>query len=223
MDELRKKTVTGSFWTLFERFGYLGIQFVSNLVLARLLMPSDFGTIGVLIIFTCLSNVLIDSGLSSALIQKKNISEEDKSTVFFTNLSLAIVVYIIIYFIAPLIAQYFHNPELYGLLRVIELMVVVDAFAAIQSTVLSREMDFKTLAKYKVFSIIIAVIVSVALAYAGMGVWALVIQYLLFSLCRAFLLWSRTKWRPHLVFSKVSFQLLFGYGSKLLLSSLNYS
>ncbi len=218
MDELRKKTVTGSFWTLFERFGYLGIQFVSNLVLARLLMPSDFGTIGILIVFTTLSNVLIDSGLSSALVQKKSISEEDKSTVFFTNLAIALTVYVIIFFSAPLVAQYFHNPEIAKLLRVIELMVVIDAFAAIQNTTLSREMDFKTLAKYKIISIIIAVAVSIALAFAGWGVWALVVQYLLFSLCRALLLWLRTKWRPAIAFSKQSFKALFGFGSKLLLS-----
>lgn len=218
MDELRKKTVTGSFWTLLERFGYLGIQFISNLVLARLLMPSDFGTIGILIIFTTLSYVLIDSGLSSALIQKKEINEEDKSTVFFTNLALALLVYVVLFFTAPLIANYFHNPDIKNLLRVIEVIVVIDAFSAIQSTVLGREMNFKALSLYKIISIVIAVIVSIALAYAGMGVWALVVQYILFSVCRAFLLWTRTKWRPVFVFSKLSFKALFGYGSKLLLS-----
>lgn len=218
MDELRKKTVTGSFWTLLERFGYLGIQFISNLVLARLLMPSDFGTIGILTIFTSLSYVLIDSGLSTALVQKKSISEEDKSTVFFTNLALAIAVYITVFFTAPLFSIYFHNPDIKKLLRVIELIVVIDAFAAIQSTTLTRDMDFKALASYKIISIVVAVIVSIFLAYIGMGVWALVVQYLLFSIFRASLLWLRTEWRPRVVFSKQSFKTLFGYGSKLLIS-----
>lgn len=218
MDDLRKKTAKGSLWVLFERFGYLGIQFVSNMVLSRLLMPDDFGTIGVLMVFTTLSYVLIDSGLSSALIQKKNISDEDKSTVFYTNLAFAIIVYVVICFTAPLIAKYFKNPEINNLLRVIELIVVIDAFAAIQSTTLTRDMDFKTLAKYKIISIVIAASVSIVLAYAGMGVWSLVVQYLLFSLCRALLLWLRTKWRPGFVYSKLSFKSLFSYGSKLLLS-----
>lgn len=218
MDELQKKTATGSFWALFERFGYLGIQFISNLVLSRLLMPDDFGTVGILIIFTSLSFVLIDSGLSSALIQQKSISEEDKSTVFFTNLALAILVYVVIFSFAPLIANYFHNPEITSLLRVIEIMVVIDAFAAIQSTSLIREMDFKTLSIYKLISIAIAVTVSIFLACAGMGVWALVVQYLIFSLSRALLLWLRTKWRPVITFSKESFKSLFGFGSKLLMS-----
>lgn len=218
MDELRKKTIMGSFWTLFERFGYLGIQFLSNLVLARLLMPGDFGTIGVLIVFTSLSYVLIDSGLSSALIQKKSISEEDKSTVFLTNLTLAVVVYLVLFFTSPLIASYFHNPEIKNLLRVIELIVVIDAFAAIQSTTLARDMNFKILAISKIISIVIAVAISIALAYFGMGVWSLVVQYLLFSLCRALILWLKTNWRPKFVFSKQSFSALFGFGSKLLLS-----
>lgn len=219
MNNLRKKIATGSFWALFERFGYLGIQFISNLVLSRLLMPGDFGTVGILTIFTSLSYVLIDSGLSSALIQKKEVSEDDKSTVFFTNLVLAVIVYFAIYCSAPLVANYFHNQDIKTLLRVIELMVVIDAFAAIQSTTLTREMDFKTLSIYKIISITIAVIISISLAYVGMGVWSLVIQYLLFSLCRALLLWKRTKWRPLIRFSSQSFKSLFGYGSKLLLSS----
>lgn len=218
MDELRKKTVTGSFWALFERFGYLGIQFVSNLVLARLLMPGDFGTIGVLLVFTTLSYVLIDSGLSSALIQKETISEDDKTTVFYTNLALAVVVYVVLFITAPAISRYFHNPEIKDLLRVIELIVVIDAFAAIQSTLLTRKMDFKALAQYKIISIVIAVVVSIILAYAGFGVWSLVVQYLLFSFCRAFLLWIKTTWRPAFTFSKDSFKTLFGFGSKLLVS-----
>lgn len=218
MDDLRKKTVVGSFWVLFERFGYLGIQFISNLVLARLLMPSDFGTIGILIVFTTLSYVLVDSGLSSALVQKKELTEEDKSTMFVTNLALATIVYTILFFSAPLIARYFHNPEIKNLLRVIELIVVIDAFSAIQGSTLSRDMNFKALSIYKVSSIIVAVIVSIILAFAGMGVWALVVQYLLYSSCRALLLWSRTKWRPRIMFSRQSFKALFGYGAYLLLS-----
>lgn len=218
MDELREKTITASFWVLLERFGYLGIQFISNIVLSRLLMPDDFGTIGILIVFTTLSYVLIDSGLSTALVQKESISEADKSTVFFTNLGLAIIVYAILFSASPFIARYFHDPEIKVLLRVIELIVVIDAFSAIQSTTLTRDMDFKILSVYKVISIVIAVIVSIILAYFGFGVWALVVQYILFSLCRALLLWMRTKWRPIFAFSKKSFKELFGFGSKLLVS-----
>lgn len=219
MSDLKKKTVVGSFWSLFERFGYLGIQFVSNLVLARLLMPSDFGTIGVLIIFTTLSAVLIDSGLSASLIQKKEVSNTDISTVFYTNLAIAVFVYIVLFFSAPVIAIYFKNPDLKILLRVIELMVVIDAFAAIQSTLLSRSMDFKKLSIIKIACIIVAVIVSMICALSGMGVWSLVIQYLTYSTLRAIVLWFTSKWKPLFVYSVDSFRTLFRFGSRLLLSS----
>lgn len=219
MSDLKQKTITGSFWSLFERFGYLGIQFVSNLVLARLLMPSDFGTVGVLIIFTTLSAVLIDSGLSTALVQRKSIKDIDISTVFYTNLALAFFVYIVIFFSAPLVSVYFRNPDLTVLLRTIELMVIIDAFAAIQSTLLIRSMNFKRISLIKIWSIIIAVAVSIVCAMSEMGVWSLVIQYLTYSILRALSLWFMSKWRPLLMYSVESFKSLFSFGSRLLLSS----
>lgn len=203
---------------MLERFGYLSIQFISNMVLARLLMPSDFGTVGVLLIFTTLSTVLIDSGLGASLVQKKDIDDIDKSTVFYTNFALALFVYIIIFVSAPFVAQYFNNPDIAPLLRVIEIMVIIDAFAAIQSSILSRDMDFKTLALVRVISIIVAVSASIICALCGMGVWSLVIQYLLFSATRALLLWGRSNWKPLKEYSIQSFKVLFGFGSKLLLA-----
>ncbi len=219
MSNLKQKTITGSFWSLIERFGYLGIQFTSNLVLARLLMPSDFGTVGVLIVFTTLSEVLINSGLSQALIQKKEISSTDISTVFYTNLGLSIIVYLLIFFSAPLAAIYFKNPALTTLLRVIELMVVIDAFATIQNTLLIKSMNFKKITLIRIVSILIAVIISIICALYGLGVWALVIQYLIYSTLRALILWVMSNWKPLLEYSVDSFKTLFGYGSKLLLSS----
>lgn len=218
MDELREKTVIGSFWSLFERFGYLTIQFLSNLVFARLLMPEDFGVIGILLVFTSLSTVLVDGGLASALIQKKEINDTDASTMFFTNLGLSVAIYIVIFLFAPLIATFFKNPDIGLLLRVIEIIVVIDAFSAVQTALLSREMKFNLLAKYKIIAIVVAVIISLSCVFAGMGVWSLVIQYIIYSLVRALLLWLRSNWRPNLVYSKESFAALFGYGSKLLIA-----
>ena len=218
-NELKKKTVISSIWSLFERFGYLTCQFLSNLVLARLLSPDDFGTIGLLMVFFVLSNVFIDSGLSSAIIQKANVSEEDKSTVFLTNLALALFVYVLIFFAAPYVALYFKIPELKTLLRVLELMVVIDAFCSIQNAILAREMNFKRLTIIKLVSILVASSVAIALAYVGFGIWALVVQYLLNSFIRTTITWICAKWYPSLVFRKESFKTLFGYGSKLLLSS----
>lgn len=218
MDKLREKTVVGSFWVLFERFGYLTIQFLSNLVFAHLLMPDDFGVIGILLVFTSLSAVLVDGGLASALIQKKELKETDASTMFITNMVMSVVVLILIQFIAPYVATYFKNPDLAKYLRVIEVIVVIDAFAAVQSALLARGMKFNLMARYKIISIIVAVIVSIACVLLGMGVWALVIQHIVYSLVRASLLWGRSEWKPQLNFNKQSFNSLFGYGSKLLLS-----
>ncbi len=182
-------------------------------------MPDDFGTIGILMVFISLSNTFIDSGFSSSLIQKSEISDTDKSTVFYTNLLLAIFVYTVIFFSSPLIAQYFHLPELALLLRVLEIVVIIDAFCAIQNTLLSREMNFKRLTQIKLASIIVAACIAIYLAYNGWGIWALVIQYLVYSTIRTSTTWLISKWRPLLVFSKDSFKTLFGYGSKLLLST----
>lgn len=219
MDELRKKTLIGSFWMMIERFGYLTIQFVSNLVLARLLSPDDFGVIGILMVFITLANVFIDSGFSASLIQKKEISEADKSTVFYINLGLASVVYIIIYFTSPWIADFFHNESIASLLRVLGIVLLIDSFCAIQNTLLSRDMNFKLLTKIKLIAILIAAVVAIYLAYSGFGVWSLIVQYLLYSTIRTITTWLAAKWRPILSFSKDSFRTLFSFGSKIMMAS----
>lgn len=219
MDELRKKTLVGSLWMMVERFGYLTIQFISNLALARLLMPEDFGTIGIMMVFITLSNVFIDSGFSASLIQKKEITEKDKSTVFFTNLILSVIVYCLIFIFSPWIAYYFHNNELQNLLRVLGIILIIDAFCAIQNTILMRNMNFKLITQIKLAAIIIAASIAIFLAYKGFGIWALIVQYILYSIIRTITTWIFAKWRPSLAFSKKSFKTLFGFGSKLLLST----
>ena len=219
MDDLRKKALIGSFWMMVERFGYLTIQFISNLVLARLLMPDDFGTIGIMMVFITLSNIFIDSGFSASLIQKKEITEQDKSTVFFTNLLLAGVVYCVLFFTAPWISEYFYNESLCLLLRVLGIILLIDAFCAIQNTILMREMNFKLLTQIKILSIIIAASIAIYFAYNGFGIWSLILQYIIYSTIRTITTWVVAKWRPMVAFSKDSFRTLFGFGSKLLLSS----
>lgn len=219
MDELRKKTLIGSFWMMIERFGYLTVQFVSNLVLARLLMPEDFGTIGIMMVFITLANVFIDSGFSASLIQKKDITENDKSTVFITNLVLATIVYVFLFFISPCIAEYFHNYNLRLLLRVLGVILLIDAFCAIQNTILTREMNFKVLTKIKLTSILLAAIIAITLACQGYGIWALIVQYILYSTIRTATTWIIARWHPNMNFSYESFKTLFGFGSKLLVST----
>ncbi len=219
MDELRKKTLFGSFWMLIERFGYLTIQFISNLVLARLLAPEDFGTIAILMVFISLANVLVDSGFSASLIQKQIITEEDKSTVFITNLFLAAIAYGMILIFAPWIAKFFHNESFTSLLRIMGVILIIDACCAIQNTLLMREMNFQLLTKIKLFAITISAATAIILAFSGLSIWALIVQYILCSTIRTIITWCVAKWKPKRVFSKESFKILFGYGSKLLLST----
>lgn len=218
MDKLQKQTLLGTIWVAVGRFGYMITQFISNLVLARLLTPTDFGTIAILMVFVVFSNVLIDSGFSASLIQKKEINDIDKSTVFFTNLLIALSVYVLLFVTAPLIADYFNMPDLPVYLRVLELMVVIDAVCAIQNTLLHREMNFKRVTKISLSSIIIAAIIAILLAFCGFGIWALIIQHIMYSLIRTSLTWMFSNWHPKCGFSKESFKTLFGYGSKLLIS-----
>lgn len=217
----QSKTLVGSIWSMIERFGYLGIQFVSNIVLSRLLSPNDFGTIGILLIFTSLSLVIIDSGFGVALIQKKDANDRDFSTVFYINVSLSIVVYIIIFILSPFIADYFSIPSLTSLIRVIELMVVVNAFGVVHNAILVRNIDIRKVALIKIAAIFISVIISIVCAILGMGVWALCVQNLSFSILRVILLWLVSKWRPSFtLISKDSFSKLWSFGSKLLCQQL---
>ena len=217
---LRNKTIIGSFWALFERFGYLVMQFVSNIVLARLLMPDDFGTIGILLIFVTISEVLVDGGFSTALIQRKNITNVDKSTVFYTNLSISCFIYLIVYLFSPWISTFFKSESLILLLRIIEIKIVLDALGAVQFALMRRNMNFKAITLIRILSILFAVIIAIIFAFFDFGVWSLVIQNLSFSLISVILVWKYSNWRPQLVFSRNSLSYLFGYGSKLMIQHL---
>lgn len=216
---IKNKVVNGAFWSMFERFGYLSIQFVTNIILARLLTPTEFGTVGILLIFTSLSLVLVDGGLSSALIQRKNITDVDKNTVFFTNLSAAIFIYVLLWISAPYISTYFETEFLSLYLRWIGIIVIIDAMSSIQFTLLNREVNFKKIAWIKIAAATISTIISITSALFGAGVWALIVQYISYSIARCLLLWIRSPYFPKKEYSYEAFKSLFSFGSKLLLSN----
>lgn len=218
-ENLKNKLVRGATWSLVERFGYLSIQFITNIVLARLLVPEDFGTMGVLLVFINLSLVLIDGGLANAIIQKKFITEVDKSTVFYTNLILAIIIYAIIFISSPRIAYFFRNQQLTELIRVLGLTIIIDAGSSIQNALIQKAVDFKSIARIKITAALFSTMIAIATAMIGLGVWSLVIQHLMYSGIRFFLLWYRSVWLPKLEYSFESFKTLFNYGYKLLLST----
>lgn len=217
---LKDKTIYGMIWSFVERFGYLSIQFISNIILARLLTPADFGLIGMMMVFVAISNVLIEGGLGSALIQKINPTKEDYSTIFFTNIIIAILIYFILFFTSSNIASFYHQSKLAELLKIIGLILIIDSFSIVQNNILIKNINFKKIAKIKITSAFFSSSVAIFGAYYGYGVWSLVIQNLLNSTIRSFLLWITSSFVPMKIFNKDSFKELFGFGSKLLVASL---
>lgn len=215
MSEFGQKIVGGTVWVAFDRTGTILLQFVSNLVLTRLLMPEDFGCIGMLAIFIAVSQVFIDAGFGSALIQDQNVTQEDYSTIFYWNLLFPIFLYVILFCATPLIAIYFKYPILCKVLRVLGLTLIINALTIVQNNLLRKELAFRPLAFINLSSYFIAAIIAVLLAYNGFGVWALVSLSLLCGIIQNILLWSIVRWRPAYVFSMSSFRRLFNYGGYL--------
>ncbi len=203
-------------WSFAERFGYLFLQFVTNIILARLLTPADFGLIGMMLVFVALSLTFIDGGFGAALIQKKVPDNNDYSTVFFINIGLAILLYILLFLFSGNISTFYNQPQLTNLLKVLGIILIIDSFGIVQNNILIKNISFKKIAKIKITAAFIACITAIIFAYKGFGVWSLIIQYILNSTIRSFLLWLSTTWRPAFLFSSVSFKELFGFGSKLL-------
>ncbi len=213
---LKKKAARGLIWSSIERFSAQGVQFVIGLVLARLLLPSDYGLIGMLAIFLAISQTFINSGFGIALIQKKNRDELDFSTTFYFNIVVAIFFYVILYLTAPLIANFFNQPLLVSLTRVIGLSIIINSFAVVQKTKYTIELDFKTQTKASLSSIVISGGIGIYMAYTGFGVWALVWQTILRRIIETVILWVYSKWLPKEGFSIERFKGLFSFGSKLL-------
>jgi len=217
---LKDKAIAGMLWNATEKFSIQISVFIIGVILARILTPADFGIIGMLSVFIMLSQVFVDSGLGSGLIQKQNRKNIDFSTVFVFNLIVSVVIYFILYFVAPAIADFYDMPQLTILTRVLSLNIVIISFAIIQRSKLTIKLDFKSLAKANVISTVIGGVVAIYLAYNGFGVWALVVQNLTKALITVILLWILSDWRISIKFSSQSFNVLFNYGYKLLISKL---
>lgn len=217
---VRRKLVRGVLWNTIEKFFVQGVSFVLGIILARLLSPSDYGLIGMLTVFLAVSGQFIDGGLYNALVQKKECKEIDYSTVFVINMTMAIVIYMILFFTAPLIAGFYNEPLLTDLTRVIGINFILGAFNTVQRAKLNKAVDFKSLAKINVTSTILSGTVGVFMAFTGLGVWALVGQRITSTIVNLFLLPLFSKWKLSIKFSKKSFHKLFGYGSKLMVTGL---
>jgi O-antigen/teichoic acid export membrane protein len=217
---LKKQALSGVFWTGIEQVGTQLINFIVSVILARLLLPEDFGLIGMIAIFMGIGGVLVNSGLTSSLIRSSNLTQEDYSTVFVFNMLGSFVVYIIIYFSAPYIAVFYNQEILIGLIRWYSLSIIIQAFSTVQQTRLTKKLDFKTQTFVFLPALFLGGIIGVLLALKEYGVWSLVVMSLVQTTVKTILLWYRSKWTPDLKFSDKAFKKHFNFGYKLTLSGL---
>lgn len=218
--DLKNKTVNGVVWSFIERFSVQGVVFVLDLIIARLIGPENYGLIAMLAIFMSVSQVFIDGGFSSALIQRKERSEADYSTVFYINFAISILTYIALFFAAPAIAEFFNQPVLSAITRVYSLNLIINSLVAVNKTKLTIAVDFKTQSKISFYSAVLSGIVGVALAMLGYGVWSLVVQSLVLAALNVLFSFYYVRWIPRERFSTASFKSLFSFGSKLLIANI---
>lgn len=217
---LKGKTVKGVAWNSIDRVANYGIGFIVGIILARLLSPEEYGLIGIISIFTAIFNIILDSGLSTALIRKDGVTNEDYCTVFWTNLVFSFFLTAILYFSAPLISSFFNRPELVPYIHVMAFILVINALSITQQTRLTKKIDFKTQTKISLISHTISGVIGIAMAYTGFEVWSLVAQQMSARIFTTLLLWFYNKWWPQLVFSWSSFKDLFNFSWKLLIAQI---
>lgn len=208
------------FWSSVDRFATQGISFFFSIILARILAPKDYGVVAMIVVFTAIAQAFVDSGFSNALIRKPDIKDIDYSTAFYFNIVVGFFCYALLFVASPLIAGFYETPILSPIIKITSLTVVFNSLCVVQRAIFTKKVDFKTQAVVSVICTVVSGIVGVYMAYAGYGVWSLVIQSTFATLVNCVLLWLFSKWRPALQFSKESFKYLWGYGSKLLASGL---
>lgn len=217
---LKQKTISGLLWSFIDSIAGQGITFIVGIILARILSPKEFGLIGMLTIFIAISQSFIDSGFRQALIRKQDCTEADYSTVFYFNIIVGFLFYMILFLCASAISSFFHELILKDLIKVLGFGLIINSFTIIQSTLLSKRIDFRLQAKISVIAAVISGVISIYMAFTGWGVWSLVALTLVKNTINSILLWLWTKWKPIWYFSSKSFNELFAFGSKLLMSGL---
>lgn len=219
-DSLRNKTVKGTLWSAADAFLGQGVTFLVGVILARMLTPAEYGLIGIVLIFTIILSGVVDSGFSNALIRKKDTTDEDYNTMFITNMVMSIAMFILLYLSSPFIAHFFAREELVALCQVMGLILIIQALSITQTTILTKQIDFKTKTKASLISAIASGIVGIGMAYADFGVWALVGQQISKSAFYTIMLWILVRWWPKFSFNKESFHYMWGFGWKLMVSGI---
>jgi len=217
---LKQRTISGLSWNFTGNFVDKAIAFVIGIILARLLTPREYGLVGMVSIFIILTQPFVNSGFSQALIRKKKCTQTDFSTIFYFNFFAGVLLYAILFCVAPYISNFFDEPQLTTITRAIGLIIILEAASLIQITILTREVNFKIQTKIKIIASLVSGIVGIFLAYKGYGVWSLVFKKIVSSTLTSSMLWINNKWKPQLVFSFSVIKELFGFSSKLLISGI---
>lgn len=213
---INRGIISGISWSAFERFSVQGIQFVVFVLMARILIPTDYGLVSMLGFFIVISQLIVEGGLSQAIIRKLDRSEEDCSTAFIVNVSIGLILYAVLFAVAPVISWFYEEPQLTKLLRVLALCIIVQSTLVVHRAILTSRLDFKTQAKSTIVGALFSGLVGLIMAYNRFGAWSIVGLQLTNQLATAVTLWLVTDWRPKWIFSGKAFRELFGFGSKLL-------
>lgn len=219
-ENLKKKTLSGLIWQYAEKCGTQVVGFVVSIILARLLTPADYGLIGLITVFISIALVFARSGMGQALVQKKDANDEDFSTVFYFSLAVSVILYLVLFFAAPVIAEFYHEPKLISVIRVLGITIIIGAVYSVQQAKVQREMNFKKFFYATLIGTLISAGIGIAMAYSGYGVWALVGQQISAQLINIIVLFVTVKWRPKLIFSVQKMKQLFGFSWKILVSAL---
>lgn len=219
-ESLKNKTVKGTLWSAADAFLGQGITFLVGVVLARILSPEEYGLIGICLIFNAVLNGIVDSGFSTALIRKKDITSKDCDTMFITNMIISMVLYMVLFACSPFISDFFDRPQLTDLVRATGIVLIINALSITQVTILTKQIDFKTKTKASLLAAVLSGILGITLAFLGFGVWALAGQLVSKQLVYTLTLWVLNRWWPRWEFSRESFRYMWGFGWKLLVSGL---
>lgn len=217
---LKSKAIQGVFWTFVEAFGARLVQFTVGIILARLLLPEQFGLIGMLLIFMAVAQVFLDSGFGSGLIQKKDASQEDICTVFYFNIALGVITALTLCLAAPAIAMFYNQPVLTQLMRVLSLAIVINSFGLIQNTMMRKQINFRVITIAVLVAAGLSGAIGITMAYLGYGVWSLAVQQVSNAFFRTTMLWLISSWRPALVFRFQALKEMFGFSSRLMATAL---
>src|SRR5690606_25940372 len=217
---LKQQARDGVFWTFLQQFGTQIITFIVGVVLARLLTPSDFGTVALFMVVITLATSIIDGGMASSLIRTENVNDKDLSTVFWFNIATSLAIYLVIYGVAPIIAIFYDVPILTPVIRVYSVIIIINSLVTVQNTRYLKAMDFRTPFRIQLPSLLIGGVIGVVLALYGFGIWSLVYYAIFQSLISTIQFWTYSKWRPSFIFDRERFKFHFFYGYKLTLSGL---